>query len=143
MNKMTIACLMTVLLLGIFSCGKDNVKPDDSTTTTTTTTTAIQQDPKFDDTAYKNVIAVLKEALENEKRLASVQNKYEAGRAFVLVSKFIKENIKDTRYGFTMDDLATYKNAAIMRFNDVINSSSSSEQLKSDAAAQKAKVSGY
>lgn len=131
---------MVTVLATVFSCGKEPVKGDNKATNSTV---VIVQDSKFDDTAYKNVIAVLKEALDNEKKMASVQNKYEAGRAFVLVAKFIKENIKETRYGFTMDDLTTYKNAAVMRFNDVMNSTSSSEQLKKDAAAQKAKVMSY
>ncbi len=131
--------LILALSLGVvfYSCGKDNVKPDGNKTNTVK---PLVQDDKFDDTAYKNVVQVLKEALDRENKMASVKNKYEAGRAFLLVAKFIKENAKDTRYGFTKDDLSTYKNAAIMRFNDVINSSASDEQLKSDASAQRAKA---
>ena len=135
MKRITIVSLLAILSLGIVSCGsetKSEKKP------VAQQQTKAVHDKKFDDTAYKNVIAVLKEALAKEKQQATVENKLEAGRAFELVAKFIKKNMKEPRYGFTKDDLNTYKAAAMKRFNDVANSPVSSEDLKNQANAEKA-----
>ena len=135
MKRITIISLSVIFSIVLVSCGSEK-KPEKKPVTVQQTKAT--HDKKFDNTAYKNVIAVLKEALDKEKQQATVENKLEAGRAFALVAKFVKKNMKEPRYGFTKDDLDTYKVAAMRRFTDVANSPVSSEELKNEANAEKA-----
>lgn len=138
--------IVNVILLAVFvSCGQE--KPDDTVTGDTavtpddTTDTVVIEDSRFDDTEWQNVLAVLQETLEAERANSTPDTVLNAGKALVLAAKFIKENMVTVEYGFTDDDIATYKNYATLKFNTVINHASATAEQKAEAEAELAKIS--
>ncbi len=136
--------LVFLLLFVLSSCGnKSAVKSDDNpavtpqtnaTQTTAEKTYSVYGD-KLDNTAYSNVIQVFHSALTEEKASPTPKNIYATGEAAVLLVKFFKENLTVKRYGFTQDDIETYKGFAQKKFQDVLQNKVSSEELKTGAQA--------
>ncbi|NPV00327.1 MAG: hypothetical protein HPY53_02990 [Brevinematales bacterium] len=148
MKKFTMSILfMAAVGVALVSCGGTAVKPGDGGQTNTTVgkTNAVVQPQntvkdKFDDTAYKNVIAVLKAALSAEKSNPTALTKLDSGKALALVAKFLKENIKEPKYGFTPEDIETYKGAAMKKFKDVVSDPTAGKETKDKANAEMSKL---
>ena len=126
----------------LLSCGGDPVKPNGGDTNKVVTvdngTPAVKD--KFNDTDYKNVIAVLKTALSAEKSNPIALTKLDSGKAFALVAKFIKEKINVKEYGFSPEDIDTYKAQAKKKFKEVLDDPTASKDTKEKAKAESAKV---
>jgi hypothetical protein len=149
MKKFTMSILFTAAFgFVLISCGGTEVKPVDGGKTNTvavskTNAVVTPQNTgkdKFDDTVYKNVIAVLKQALNAEKSNPTALTKLDSGRALALVAKFLKENIKETKYGFTPADIETYKAAAQKKFKEVTDDPTAGKETKEKAKAESAKL---
>ena len=137
----------TVFGAVLLSCGSDPVKPNGGDTnkvvTADKTNSAVVQPvtkDKFDDTDYKNVIAVLKTALNAEKNNPSSLNKLDSGKAFALVAKFIKLKLIVKEYGFSAGDIDTYKAQAKKKFKEILEDPTAAKDTKEKATAESAKV---
>lgn len=139
---------MSAIGIMLVSCGGTAVKPGDGGQTNSAAvvkTNAVVQPQntvkdKFDDTAYKNVIAVLKAALNAEKSNPTALTKLDSGKALALVAKFLKENIKEPKYGFTPEDIETYKGAALKKFKDVVSDPTAGKETKEKANVEMTKL---
>lgn len=144
MKRFGYVLLVPVLFFVFTSCGNKAVKPSDTTASTSQTNTTQTQKvekektysvygKKLDDTAYSNVIQVFKAAVTAEKESPIPKNIYGTGEATILLIKFFKENLSVKRYGFTQDDIDTYKVFAKKKFSDVLQNEASSAELKDGA----------
>lgn len=139
--------IIASLMLLTISCGTKKAEPAPQTKETEPATTIVKPAPdtpaeksKFDDTSYRNVIKVLKDAMSVEKDDPSPKNKFNTAKAFELVARFFEENLQVLEYGFTQQDIEDYKMMAIVKCTGVKNDPVASKSLKAEASHLRAEL---
>lgn len=143
MKKIFTIAIIGAALLPLAFCGQQ--RPETTTTlggtTATTVGTTATTLSRFDDTAWQNVLATLKQCLKAEQANSNPATKLDAGKALVLAAKFMKVNMSETRYGFQRSDIDLYVQRAKMMFEAVINDPSASSSQRAEAKSEEAKLS--
>jgi hypothetical protein len=96
---------------------------------------------RMNDTAFSNVMAVLREALEDEKQASDSSTKLKTAKAYILVIKFIRtDRDKVQRTGMTETDInflvSDAKEKAQNRLKEIMTSQTSPQSIKDEANAK-------
>jgi hypothetical protein len=140
MKRILIISLAAAGLLFAVSCGETGTKP----VKPETNNTAVQQPAKdkMNDTAFENVMNVLKESLDNEKKTgADTASKLQAAEAYILLIKFIhtdrekvmKTGMSDDEIQFLVKDASE---KADSRLKDITGSQTAPASVKDEAQAK-------
>lgn len=140
MKKWGFLVLSILLMAGFVSCGdKTDVKPDGKVTPAPTAKPGYD---KMNDTAFANVMSVLRESLENEKKAGGDSlSKLTTAKAYILVIKFIrtdkdkvkKSGMTDTDISYLVSDARA---KATGRLSEIKNSPTAPVALKDEAKAK-------
>jgi preprotein translocase subunit SecG len=139
MKRISVIIIFGFLAIGLLvSCGeKTTVKQD------------VKQDVKPDkpaydkmnDTAFANVMAVLKESLDAEKANSDSTTKLNAAKAYILLIKFVhtdKEKVQKS--GMTDEDItflvSDAKEKAQSRLKDIIGNDTAPKAVKEEAQSK-------
>lgn len=96
---------------------------------------------KMNDTSFNNVMSVLRESLEQEKKSNDSSTKLNTAKAYILVIKFIhtdkdkvkKSGMTDTDITFLVNDA---KDKARIRLTDILGSQTAPQPIKDEANAK-------
>ena len=136
---------LSLLLAGFFfvltACGEKEAKPEQPKTVQPAKPADKPAKPAYDkmnDTAFANVMAVLREALDNEKKQDDSLTRLNTAKAYILVIKFIrtdkdkvkKSGMTDSDISMLVDDART---KATSRLKDIIASPTAPKELKDQA----------
>lgn len=141
MKKIAIFSLMAFLALVIYACGGDTktvTKPDVKTQSSSSQKATYD---KMNDTSFNNVMQVLKEALENERKSGDSSTKLNTAKAYILVIKFIrtdrdkvkKSGMADADINYIVTDA---REKAGGRLKEIASSPTAPKALKDEAQAK-------
>lgn len=119
----------------------DTTKPNPTTAPTAIATPAPSPGSSYDrmnDTSFSNVMAVLREALDAEKRASDSKTKLNTAKAYILVIKFIRtDRDKVLRSGMSDADIkflvSDAREKATNRLKEIISSQTAPQALKDEA----------
>jgi hypothetical protein len=137
MKKLTILMISVLTAFILYSCGGNTatvVKPEDKT---------VKKDDKagydkMNDTAFANVMSVLRESLENERSAGDSSSKLQTAKAYILVIKFLKtDKDKVKKSGMSDADISFIasdaKDKASARLKEIQTSQTAPQTLKDEA----------
>ncbi len=133
--KRLIYVMVVIGILGLVACGKKETKPE-PTVKPEETKPAVTGEKE--DTSFENVMKVLRESLERERRENNSATKIQTAKAYMLLIKFLqtdKEKVKragmtDADVNFLVEDA---KKKAKERLNEVLANPTASPDAKKEA----------
>ncbi|URA11124.1 SpoIIIAH-like family protein [Thermospira aquatica] len=136
--KRFIHVIVAIGLLGFFACGKKETKPEPAVEPTVKEETKSAVTATKEDTSFENVMKVLREALERERRENNSATKIQTAKAYMLLIKFLqtdqekvkKSGMTDADVSFLVEDA---RKKAKERLNEVIANPTAPPEAKQEA----------
>ena len=154
MNKIHLFLIAAVCTALVVSCGdKTTTKPDTKPVAVTTpaktnaapvTATNTVKSP-YDDISFNNVMKVLRDSLDAERKSSDSMSKLNTAKAYIMVIKFIKtDKEKVKKSGMTDADIKYFaddaKEKAGSRLNDFVTSATAPASIKDEAKQKQAEL---
>lgn len=153
MNKINLFLIAAVCAIVMISCGGNNnpTKPEPKPVTGTAKTNAapvvtneVKKSP-YDDISFNNVMKVLRDNLDAERKIGDSTSKLNTAKAYIMVIKFIKtDKDKVKKSGMTDADIKYFvddaRDKATTRLNDILTSSTAPASVKDEAKQKQAEL---